>query len=85
MLSFYQWQRKLRELAPPRSGKASATNPPKRRSGFQAVQVTSSRPLGVSGPALPVCLPGGIEVQIADNLPAIQAVMRAVGSGASAC
>ena len=76
--SFYQWQRKLRKLAATNN---AATNHQdfagtKKRSGFQAVPVTASRPLAATPPALTVCLPGGIQVHVADNLPAIQTVMR---------
>ena len=87
--SFYQWKRKLRDQSPPQS---AATKPgraeqakrtgrrkviqTKKRSAFQTVQLVSSSTPKVSHPALAVCLSGGIQVQVADNLPAIEAVMR---------
>ena len=59
---------------------ASGAGGTNRRVGFQAVDVTSAGALtgalGSSAAAVTVCLPGGIQVQVADNLPAIQAVMR---------
>ncbi len=74
--SFYHWQRKLRKLASPGSKNDSTTSPTNRRPAFQTVQVTSSGPLAAPQPALTVWLPGGIQVQVANNLPAIGAVMR---------
>jgi hypothetical protein len=51
-----------------------------RRVGFQAVRVTSAGTLagalGSSAAAVTVCLPGGIQVHVADNLLVIGAVMR---------
>jgi hypothetical protein len=78
---------------------ASGAGGTNRRVGFQAVDVTSAGALagaltgalGSSAAAVTVCLPGGIQVQVADNLPAIQAVMRElmsvgrVGSETPAC
>jgi hypothetical protein len=95
--SFYHWQRKLRKLASPGSKSDSTTSPTNRRPAFQTVQVTSSGPLAAPQPALTVYLPGGIQVHVADNLPAIGAVMRGLArhlennaddhtdSGASTC
>ncbi len=105
--SFYQWQRKFRDAAvsqgtntlpagsaggsSAKRARVSAAGGTKRRVGFQAVQVTSAGSLGTSATAVTVCLPGGIQVQVVDNLPAIQAVMRElmsverVGSEVPAC
>jgi len=87
--SFYHWKQKLRDRLPPQSpvtkpGRAAQTKPTGRRkviptnkrSVFQTVQLVSSSAPKVSHPALAVCLSGGIQVQVADNLPAIEAVMR---------
>ena len=86
--SFYQWQRKLgKRSVSAGSVKDSAASSRDRPGAFQAVQVTPSQPLlaardlaaappAVTRPVLTVWLPGGIQVQVADNLPAIGAVMR---------
>lgn len=83
--SFYQWKRRLRDQLP--SAKTGRAGPAKqivrgkvrqtnKRPAFQKVQLVSSTTPEVSHPALAVCLSGGIQVQVADNLPAIEAVMR---------
>ena len=87
--SFYHWKRKLRDRLPPQSpatkpGRAAQAKqtsrrrviPTNQRSSFQKVQLVSSTTPEVSHPALAVCLSGGIQVQVADNLPAIEVVMR---------
>jgi hypothetical protein len=109
--SFYQWQRKLRDVAVSKDAKTlavgsaggssasrasdSGSGGTNRHAGFQGVDVTSAGgftgALGSSAPAVTVCFPGGIQVRVADNLPAIQAVMRElmsacrVGSETPAC
>ena len=102
--SFYHWKRKLRDRLPPQSpaakpGRAAQAKragrrrviPTNKRSAFQTVQLVSSSTPQVSHPALAVCLSGGIQVQVADNLPAIEAVMRELmniekeRSGAASC
>ena len=50
----------------------------KEGSAFQAVQLVSSSTPKVSPPVLAVCLSSGIQVQVADNVSAIEAVMREV-------
>lgn len=79
--SFYHWKRKLRKRLPAakdaKSRKSTATDPTNDRLAFQTVHITSpenhaSPPI----PALTVCLSGGIQVQVADSLPAIETVMR---------
>jgi hypothetical protein len=86
--SFYQWQRKLgKRSVSAGSVKDSAASSTDRPGAFQAVQVTPSQPLmaardlaaappAFTRPVLTVWLPGGIQVQVADNLPVISAVMR---------
>ncbi|HIM36273.1 MAG TPA: hypothetical protein EYM33_12160 [Pseudomonadales bacterium] len=82
--SFYQWKRKLRDQASSRrTGRAQQTvrrevTQTKEGSAFQAVQLVSSRTPKVSPPVLAVCLSSGIQVQVADNVSAIEAVMREV-------
>lgn len=83
--SFYQWQRKLRKLASANNAEVASPIPTDRRSGFQEVQLTTARPLAATGPTmtgtvLTVCLPCGIQVHVADHLPAIQTVMRELAS-----
>ncbi len=93
--SFYHWKSKLRDqLLPTESPKrrpASSRNRTNKRQAFKAVQVTSSSQPCASQPALTVCMSGGIQIEVADNPAAIQAVMREllnaekVRSGAAAC
>ena len=92
--SFYQWKRKLRDQSA--SGRAQQTVrrkviQTKEGSAFQAVQLVSSSTPKVSPPVLAVCLSSGIQVQVADNVSAIEAVMREVmnaekeRSGSASC
>ena len=83
--SFYQWKRKLRDLDPPastsdsaakRTSKDSSDRRTDQHRGFQQVQWTALPPLATPRSALTVSFPGGIQVQVADHLPAIEAVMR---------
>lgn len=102
--SFYHWKRKLHDQSSPQrpARKARRTEQAKRtgrrkvgqskkRLAFQAVQLVSSSRPSISDPALAVCLPGGIQVEVADNLPAIEAVMQELmnvekaRSGAARC
>ena len=101
--SFYHWKRKLGDRLPQspaaKPGHAAQAKqagrrgviPTNKRSAFQTVQLVSSSTSQVSHPALAVCLTGGIQVQVADNLPAIEAVMRELmnieqdRSGAASC
>ena len=93
--SFYYWKSKLRDqLLPTESPKrrpASSRNRTNKRPAFKPVQVTSSSQPCASQPALTVRMSGGIQIEVADNPDAIQAVMREllnaekVGSGAAAC
>ena len=93
--SFYQWKNKLRDQLPPTESPnrrpALSGNRTSKRPAFKAVQMTSSSQPCASQPALTVCMPGGIQIEVADNLSAIQAVMREllrtenVSSGAAAC
>ena len=93
--SFYHWKSKLRDqLLPTESANrrpASSRNRTNKRPAFKVVQVTSSSQPSASQPALTVCMSGGIQIEVADNPAAIQAVMREllsaekVRSGAAAC
>ncbi len=93
--SFYHWKSKLRDqLLPtesPNRRPASSRNRTNKRPAFKPVQVTSSSQPCASQPALTVCMSGGIQIEVADNPAAIQAVMREllnaekVRSGAAAC
>ena len=93
--SFYQWKSKLRDqLLPtesPNRRPASSRNRTNKRPAFKAVEVTSFSQPCASQPALTVCMSGGIQIEVADNPAAIQAVMRElmsaekVRSGAAAC
>ncbi len=93
--SFYHWKSKLRgQLLPtesPNRRPASSRKRTKKRPAFKPVQVTSSSQPCASQPALTVCMSGGIQIEVADNPAAIQAVMREllsaekVRSGAAAC
>jgi hypothetical protein len=93
--SFYHWKSKLRDqrlpTESPNRRPASSRNRTNKRPAFKAVQVTSSSQPSASQPALTVCMSGGIQIEVADNPAAIQAVMREllnaekVRSGAAAC
>ena len=93
--SFYYWKSKLRDqLLPtesPNRRPASSQKRTNKRPAFKAVQVTSSSQPSASQPALTVCMSGEIQIEVADNPAAIQAVMREllnaekVRSGAAAC
>lgn len=80
--SFYKWRQKLRSESASKGNPDSSTNPRQtavgRSSGFQALEVTYCGPQAAPPPALTVRMRGGVQVQVADNLPAICAVMRAL-------
>ena len=93
--SFYQWKSKLRDQRLPTESSnrrsASSRNRTNERPAFKTVQVTSSSQPCASQPAMTVSMSGGIQIEVADNPAAIQAVMREllnaekVRSGAAAC
>ncbi len=93
--SFYQWKSKLRQQQLPTESPnrrlASSRNRTNKRPAFKPVQVTSSSQPCTSQPALTICMSGGIQIEVADNPAAIQAVMRELlsagkeRSGAAAC
>ena len=93
--SFYQWKSKLRgqrlPTESPNRRSASSRNRTNKRPAFKPVQVTSSSQPSVSQPALTVCMAGGIQIEVADNPAAIQAVMREllnaekINSGVASC
>lgn len=76
--SFYQWQRRLRSCPDKDDTESHDAPPVPHNTPFQELQFIDSRPLGTAttATALTVCLPGGIQLHVADNLPAIQTVVR---------